>query len=51
MKTLDEIRDILNRHKAILRERFKRQSLAVFGSYACGEATPLSDVDILVEFE
>ncbi|CUU35764.1 MAG: nucleotidyltransferase family protein [Fimbriimonadales bacterium] len=51
MKTLDEIRDILSHHKSLLRERFKVKRLAVFGSYARGEATPRSDVDILVEFE
>lgn len=51
MKTLDEIREILSLHKSVLREQFGVRNLAVFGSYAREEATPLSDVDILVEFE
>ena len=33
------------------RERFGVSSIAIFGSYARGEETELSDVDILVEFE
>jgi len=51
MKTLADIQRILSQHKDILRERFGVRRLAVFGSYARGEATPQSDVDILVEFE
>jgi predicted nucleotidyltransferase len=51
MKTLTEIRRILAQHKGALRERFGVCRLAVFGSYARGEATPLSDVDILVDLE
>jgi len=51
MKTLKAIRQILAEHKAELRERFGVRRLAVFGSYARDEATPLSDVDILVELE
>lgn len=46
MKTLAEIRRMLAEHKAELRERFGVARLAVFGSYARGDATPLSDVDI-----
>ena len=45
MRTLGEILSILARHKPELRE------LAIFGSYARGEATPVSDVDILVALE
>lgn len=33
-----------------LRERFGVKSLGLFGSIARGEASPRSDVDILVEF-
>ena len=32
-------------------ERFGVRSLALFGSYVRGDATDLSDVDILVEFQ
>lgn len=51
MKTLRAIQTILAEHRAELRERFGVRRLAVFGSYARGEATPLSDVDILVDLE
>lgn len=50
MKTLDEIRAILNSHRAVLQERYGVRSIAVFGSYARGEATEASDVDLIVEF-
>lgn len=50
MKTLDEIRAILNAHRAALQERYGVRSIAVFGSYARGEATETSDVDLIVEF-
>ena len=51
MKTLKEIQSLLRQHKASLRARFGVHRLAVFGSYAREEATPQSDVDILVELE
>jgi len=49
--TLSEVENILRAHKEELRERFGVSSIAIFGSYARGEETELSDVDILVEFE
>ncbi|SEV90862.1 nucleotidyltransferase family protein [Thermococcus thioreducens] len=49
--TLSEIENILRAHKEDLRRRFGVSSIAIFGSYARGEETELSDVDILVEFE
>lgn len=33
------------------REHYAVQSLAIFGSYARGEQTPESDLDVLVDFE
>lgn len=44
MKTLEEI-------KGTLRQQFGVARIAVFGSYARGEQTPTSDLDVLVEFE
>ena len=41
---------LLKRHQADLRRRGVK-SLAVFGSLARGEATPTSDIDVLVEFD
>jgi len=48
MKSLEEILRILREHKEELAQRYGVQEIAVFGSYARGEQTPLSDVDILV---
>jgi len=48
---LAEIEEILRAHKEELRQKFGVSSIAIFGSYARGEQTELSDVDILVEFE
>jgi len=49
-KTLNEIEAILREQKPILRERFKVEEIGVFGSYARGEASKESDIDIIVEF-
>ena len=50
MKTLDEIRDILNREKQTLVEQFKIKGLSIFGSFVRGESQENSDLDVLVEF-
>lgn len=41
---------MLREHMPDLRKRYGVRSLGVFGSYARGEETPRSDLDILVEF-
>jgi predicted nucleotidyltransferase len=51
MKTLEEILQVLREHKAYLHEKYHVSSIAVYGSVARREATPDSDVDILVEFD
>jgi predicted nucleotidyltransferase len=51
MKTLEEIRAILIEHQQILRERYGVRDLAIFGSYARGEQSGMSDVDLLVRVE
>jgi len=50
MKTLNEIKKILGDHQHVLTEKFKVKRLAIFGSYARGDQTEESDLDILVEF-
>lgn len=50
MTRQDAVR-ILEAHGAEFRERFGVKSLALFGSVARNEASPVSDVDLLVEFE
>ena len=45
----DTVLELLRSHRADL-ERLGAKSLALFGSTARNEATPRSDVDLLVEF-
>jgi uncharacterized protein len=51
MKTFDEIKQVLAVQKKSLCERYQITELGVFGSYARGEQTEASDVDILVDYE
>lgn len=46
MNPAEQIRE----HITELRDRYQVTNLGIFGSYARGEATESSDVDILVEF-
>jgi hypothetical protein len=47
---LEDVAEILRRHRASLFERFRVSRIGVFGSFARGEQTEGSDIDILVEF-
>lgn len=49
MYTLETILEKLRRHQPELRRKYPIARLGVFGSYARGEATPNSDIDIAVE--
>jgi len=51
METLENVLKILREHKKELRGKFKVKEIKVFGSYARGEQSKKSDVDIMVEFE
>lgn len=51
MKTLEEIKKILQEHKEEIRERYGVVILGIFGSYARKEQKETSDVDILIEIE
>lgn len=51
MKTLEEIKSILEKHKQEIREKYGVIILGVFGSYAKGKQKETSDVDILIEIE
>ncbi len=50
MMNLKTVSLLLKNHQADLRQRGVK-SLAVFGSLVRGEATPASDIDLLVEFD
>ncbi|MDK2789514.1 MAG: uncharacterized protein PWP15_21 [Methanothermococcus sp.] len=50
MKTLNEVKKILLEHKKELKEKYKVKKMGIFGSYARGEQTEKSDIDIMVEF-
>lgn len=49
MKTLSEIKSIIQSHSQEFRDRYGLTNLAVFGSVVRGEASEESDVDILAE--
>jgi predicted nucleotidyltransferase len=46
-----DVLEIIARHRAELAAEFGIRSLALFGSVVRDEATPASDVDLLVEFD
>ncbi|SIQ68617.1 nucleotidyltransferase family protein [Halanaerobium kushneri] len=48
--TAQKIIEFLQRNRSIL-NRFGVKSIALFGSYASGQATNNSDIDLLVEFK
>ena len=50
-KNREEILDLLSKTKPDLDSRYKVQRIALFGSYARGDQSPDSDVDILVEVD
>ncbi len=50
MKSLEEIKDVLARHKDEIRQKYGVKEIGIFGSYVKGEEKPGSDLDVLVEF-
>lgn len=50
MKKVKELKEIIKNHRQELEQKFKVKRIAIFGSYARGEQTEKSDVDVLVEF-
>ena len=51
MRSTQEILDILRRAKPELAREFPVTRIALFGSYARGDQTKSSDVDVLVEID
>lgn len=50
MKSLDEIKEILKKHKTEVARDYKVKEIGVFGSFVRGEQKRRSDIDILVEY-
>ena len=50
MKTLQEIKSILEENKQQLYAKYPIESIAIFGSYSRNEQSKLSDIDIMIEF-
>lgn len=49
--SVDEIKDTLDKNKEFLKNKFNAVNFMLFGSYAKGEQTSESDIDLLVEFD
>lgn len=51
MKTdLNQVKNLLNQHRDLLRQKYHVENLGIFGSMVRGEVRPKSDLDMLVEF-
>ena len=51
MKSKEEVLKTIKKELPYLKEKFKVKSIGIFGSYARGEQTKKSDIDMLVEFD
>ncbi|MFV1950992.1 MAG: nucleotidyltransferase family protein [Nitrospinota bacterium] len=51
MKSLEEIKIIIARHKKSVEKEYHVKEIGIFGSYVRGEQDVDSDIDILVEFK
>jgi hypothetical protein len=51
MKHLEDIVSLLKQHQEILNHEFRVTEVYVFGSYARGQQTEGSDVDILIDYQ
>lgn len=51
MKTLEELRKILQYHKEELKDKYAVNEIGIFGSYTKEEQIETSDIDILVDFQ
>jgi predicted nucleotidyltransferase len=51
MKSNEEILKTMKKELPYLKEKFKVKSIGIFCSYARGEQTKKSDIDMLVEFD
>ena len=49
-RSLEEVKEQLQALKPTLKKRFKVETIDIFGSYARGDQTEKSDIDILVTY-
>jgi uncharacterized protein len=50
MKTLEEIKEVINLNKDLIYNRYQINEIGIFGSYVHGKQNNKSDIDILVEY-
>jgi uncharacterized protein len=51
MNNLSKIKHTLKEKQTFLSQNFRVEKIAIFGSYARGEETENSDLDILIEYQ
>lgn len=51
MKTFEEIKELIQKHKEEFRKQYGLKEIGIFGSYLTGEQGTESDLDILIELE
>ena len=51
MKTFEEIKKVLQKHRDEFREQYGLKEIGIFGSYVKGEQKENSDIDMLIELE
>ena len=51
MKTLEEIKELIQKHKEEFRRQYGLKEIGIFGSYVRGEQGTESDLDLLIELE
>ena len=51
MSDIAQIKNAVEKIKPVLREKYAIDTLYLFGSYARGEQTDRSDIDLLVDFK
>ncbi|MBI5376938.1 MAG: nucleotidyltransferase family protein [Candidatus Schekmanbacteria bacterium] len=51
MKPLEQIKQIIQQHKAELKTKYCVREIGIFGSYVRGEQADNSDIDILIELD
>ena len=49
--SIEEIKSKIKENEKFLKEKYHVKGFLLFGSYAKGEQTPSSDIDLLVDFQ